>query len=89
MAEAWEADTTKTVKDALVEKIAVIGENLNIRRFEKVTADNGVVVPYIHGGGRIGVLVVADTDVVNDEIKACTEERSYAGCSYVSEICFP
>ena len=70
MAEAWEADTTKTVKDALVEKIAVIGENLNIRRFEKVTAENGVVVPYIHGGGRIGVLVVADTDVVNDEIKA-------------------
>ena len=69
MAEAWEADTTKTVKDALVEKIAVIGENLNIRRFEKVAADNGVVVPYIHGGGRIGVLVVADTDVVNDEIK--------------------
>ena len=70
MAEAWEADTTKTVKDALVEKIAVIGENLNIRRFEKVAADNGVVVPYIHGGGRIGVLVVADTDVVNYEIKA-------------------
>ena len=70
MAEAWEADTTKTVKDALVEKIAVIGENLNIRRFEKVTAESGVVVPYIHGGGRIGVLVVADTDVVNDEIKA-------------------
>ena len=69
MAEAWEADTTKTVKDALVEKIAVIGENLNIRRFEKVTADNGVVVPYIHGGGRIGVLVEADTAVVNDAVK--------------------
>ena len=69
MAEAWEADTTKTVKDALVEKIAVIGENLNIRRFEKVVTD-GCVVSYIHGGGRIGVLVVADTDVVNDEIKA-------------------
>ena len=69
MAEAWEADTTKTVKDALVEKIAFNGENLNIRRFEKVAADNGGVVPYIHGGGRIGVLVVADTDVVNDEIK--------------------
>ena len=44
MAEAWAADTTKTVKDALVEKIAVIGENLNIRRFEKVAADNGCVV---------------------------------------------
>ena len=46
MAEAWAADTTKTVKDALVEKIAVIGENLNIRRFEKVAADNGCVVSY-------------------------------------------
>ena len=71
MAEPWAADASKTVKDALVEKIAVIGENLNIRRFEKVSAENGCVVSYIHGGGRIGVLVVADTDVVNDEIKAC------------------
>ena len=70
MAEAWEADTTKTVKDALVEKIAVIGENLNIRRFERVVTD-GCVVSYIHGGGRIGVLIEADTDVVNDEIKSC------------------
>ena len=71
MAEAWAADSSKTVKDALVEKIAVIGENLNIRRFERVNAENGCVVSYIHGGGRIGVLVVADTDVVNDEIKTC------------------
>ena len=71
MAEAWAADPSKTVKDALVEKIAVIGENLNIRRFERVNAENGCVVSYIHGGGRIGVLVVADTDVVNDEIKTC------------------
>ena len=71
MAEAWAADASKTVKDALVEKIAVIGENLNIRRFERVDAENGCVVSYIPGGGRIGVLVVADTDVVNDEIKTC------------------
>ena len=70
MAEAWAADTSKTVKDALVEKIAVIGENLNIRRFEKVVAE-GCVVSYIHGGGRIGVLIEADTDVINDDIKAC------------------
>ena len=70
MAETWAADNTKTVKDALVEKIAVIGENLSIRRFEKVVTD-GCVVSYIHGGGRIGVLIEADTDVVNDEIKAC------------------
>lgn len=70
MAEAWKEDGSKTVKEALVEKIAVIGENLNIRRFEKIETE-GCVVSYIHGGGRIGVLVVADTDVVNDEIKTC------------------
>lgn len=70
MAEAWAADTTKTVKDALVEKVAVIGENLNIRRFEKIVTD-GCVVDYIHGGGRIGVLIEAEADVVNDDIKKC------------------
>ena len=69
LAEQWNEDTSKTVKEALVEKIAVIGENLTIRRFEKVTAENGCVVSYTHGGGRIGVIVEADTDVVNDNIK--------------------
>ena len=70
MAEPWAADNSKTVKDVLTEKISVIGENLSIRRFEKVVTD-GCVVSYIHGGGRIGVLIEADTDVINDEIKAC------------------
>ena len=70
LAEPWAADQTKTVKDVLVEKVAVIGENLNIRRFEKIVTD-GCVISYIHGGGRIGVLVEADTDVINDEITGC------------------
>lgn len=69
LVENWIEDAGKTVKEALVEKIAVIGENLNIRRFEKVVAENGCVVTYTHGGGRIGVIVEADTDVVNDAIK--------------------
>ena len=69
LAEAWLPDTTKTVKDALVDKIAVIGENLNIRRFQKVVADDGCVVTYVHGGGRIGVIVEAASNVVNDSIK--------------------
>ena len=69
LAEAWNVDTTKTVKEALVEKVAVIGENLNIRRFEKVEATNGCVVSYVHGGGRIGVIVEAETNVVNDAVK--------------------
>lgn len=70
MAETWAEDPSMTVKDALVAKIAVIGENLNIRRFEKVVTD-GCVVSYIHGGGRIGILLEAATDVINDEIKTC------------------
>ena len=70
MAEAWNEDSSKTVQDALTEKISVIGEKLSIRRFEKIVS-NGCVVSYIHGGGRIGVLVEAETDVVNDEIRKC------------------
>ena len=69
MEESWAEDSSKTVKDALVEQVAVIGENLKIRRFEKVVAENGCVVDYIHGGGRIGVIVEADTTVVNDAVK--------------------
>ncbi len=69
LAEPWIKDQTKTVKEALVEKVAVIGENLSIRRYEKVTAENGCIVSYIHGGGRIGVLVEAEADVVNDKVK--------------------
>ena len=69
MAEKWSADPSKTVSEALVEKIAVIGEKLSIRRFQKVEVENGTLVSYIHGGGRIGVIVKAETDVVNDAVK--------------------
>ncbi len=69
MEEKWNEDATKTVKEALVEKVAVIGENLKIRRFEKVVAENGCVVSYVHGGGRIGVIVEAETATVNDTVK--------------------
>ena len=69
MAEKWNLDESKTVNEALIEITAVISEKLSIRRFEKVVAENGIVVPYVHGGGRISVLVEAQTDVVNDDIK--------------------
>ena len=69
LAEAWNEDASVTVNDVLTNKIATIGEKLSIRRFEKVVVDNGTVVSYIHGGGRIGVLVAAETAVVNDEVK--------------------
>ncbi len=69
LAEAWNEDSSKSVNDALVEKVAVIGENLKIRRFEKVVADKGCVATYVHGGGRIGVIVDAETAVVNEAVK--------------------
>lgn len=69
MAENWIEDSSKTVSEALVEKIAVIGEKLSIRRFEKVVENEGCVVTYVHGGGRIGVILDAKTDVVNDAVK--------------------
>ena len=56
--EKWALDNNFTVKEALSQQVAVIGENLNIRRFEKYEkAQSGKLVSYIHGGGRIGVLI--------------------------------
>ena len=69
MAETWEKDTTLTVKEALASQIAVIGENMNIRRFQQMEEQNGFVASYIHAGGKIGVLVDVETDVVNDAVK--------------------
>ena len=48
LAEAWAKDSSKTVKEELASMVATIGENMNIRRFAKLSADNGVVVDYIH-----------------------------------------
>ena len=69
MAEKWEQDPSLTVKEALSVQISIIGENMNIRRYEKVAVENGFVSSYIHAGGKIGVLVVVETDVVNDSVK--------------------
>ncbi len=71
MEEAWAADTSKTVKEELASMIATIGENMNIRRFEKVSCENGLVVDYIHAGGKIGVLIAAETDNTGAEVTEC------------------
>ena len=47
LAEAWALDTTKTVKEALAAQIAVIGENMNIRRFAQMKEENGFVASYL------------------------------------------
>ena len=69
MAETWAKDPSMTVKEALSSQISIIGENMNIRRFEQVVEENGFVASYIHGGGKIGVLIDVETDVVNDAVK--------------------
>lgn len=67
--EKWALDTTKTVKEELSTMIALIGEKLSIRRFEKVVANDGFAVSYIHGGGRIGILVEVVSAVINEEVQ--------------------
>lgn len=71
MAESWAKDTSVTVDEALKALIAKIGENMNIRRFEKVTQADGLVVSYIHAGGKIGVLLAAKTENTSDEVVEC------------------
>ena len=61
-------NTEKTVKEVLTEKIATIGENMSIRRFERFESD-GLVESYIHGAGKIAVLVdfkSGDSDLAKD-----------------------
>jgi len=50
-------DESKKVKDVLTEKIANIGENITVRRFEIVETVDGTLANYVHGEGKIGVLV--------------------------------
>jgi len=59
----------QTVEQALSQLIATIGENMSIRRFELVEVESGAVAAYVHGAGKIGVLVGikgATSDALND-----------------------
>ncbi|MFL0246955.1 translation elongation factor Ts [Candidatus Clostridium stratigraminis] len=66
--EKYIADNNITIKDAVTALIAKLGENMAVRRFTRFSIDKGLVHSYIHGGGRIGVLVEVacekDSDVV-------------------------
>ncbi len=74
-----------TVADALTAKIAKIGENMSIRRIEKVSGD--VIASYIHGGGRIGVMVVGSgeaTDAVKEALTNVAMQVAAMNPQYVS-----
>ena len=85
MDEKWVEDSSKTVKEVLVEKTATIGEKLSIRRFEKAEGD--VVVSYIHGGGKIGVLVAANGatgDAVKEALTNVAMQVAAMNPTYIS-----
>lgn len=69
MAEKWALDNTLTVEQKLSSMISIIGENMKIRRIEKMEEENGFVCSYIHAGGKIGVLLDVESDMVNDGVK--------------------
>ena len=71
MAQPFEGGT---VQDTLTSKIATIGENMNIRRFEKKAEEGVVYTGYIHGGGNIGVLVGLKTDAALADVEACGKD---------------
>ena len=50
-------------------QIAVIGENLKIRRFQQVSEENGIVVAYTHMGGKIVAIVDLESDVDNEAVR--------------------
>ena len=63
------ADPEKTVKEALINKIATIGENITIRRFVRYETTDGTLGQYVHGAGKIAVLVEmknADAELTKD-----------------------
>ena len=70
--EKFDAETT--VSDALKALIAKLGENMTVRRFTTFTIENGVVKSYIHGGGRIGVLVEVACDTASDVLDEVAKE---------------
>lgn len=66
-------DGTKTVQDAVNEAVAVIGENIQVRRFVRFESQDGFVDSYIHMGGKIGVLVEFAGEAT-DEAKALAHD---------------
>jgi elongation factor Ts len=72
--EKYIADPAITIKEALTNMIAKLGENMNVRRFKRFTVENGVIESYIHGGGRIGVLVKVECGKADDVLAVIAKD---------------
>ena len=88
MAEKWIDDESKTVKDALNDMVLTIGEKLDIRRFKKVESASGLVESYIHGGGKIAVIVEAsgeDKPEIREAMKNIAMQVAAMNPSYIKK----
>lgn len=87
--EKYIVDNSATLKDTLTALIAKLGENMNVRRFVKYNAAKGVVQSYIHGGGRIGVLVELscekESEVLSDLSKDICMQIAAANPLFLNE----
>lgn len=59
----------RTVAEELTHQISTIGENMSLRRFQRVDAGQGVVASYVHGAGKIGVLVELQTESSDSRVE--------------------
>ncbi|MGN1304245.1 MAG: translation elongation factor Ts [Oscillospiraceae bacterium] len=80
----------KTVEETLQDLFIKIRENMVIRRFQRF---EGVLVPYVHGGGSIGVMVKLDTDLAADKVfevgKDCALQVAAMNPAYLDEAAVP
>ena len=62
--------TGRTVAEELTHQIATIGENMGIRRLARIDVGQGVVTSYVHGAGKIGVLIELQTESTDEKVVA-------------------
>lgn len=91
LANCKASGTEQTVAELLTEKIATIGENIKVRRFAKM---NGVLMGYMHDGGRLGTLLRIATDKPEDaEVMACAKnvalQITAMNAQYICKHCVP
>ncbi|MBK1810653.1 elongation factor Ts [Clostridium sp. YIM B02505] len=64
----------QTVQEFLTALIAKLGENMTVRRFQKFSVENGITQSYIHGGGRIGVIVELGCETASPVLEEVAKE---------------
>ena len=74
LAEKYIADENITLQEAVTALIAKLGENMSVRRFEKFVVENGVIQSYIHGNGKIAVLVQLACEKQDEVLKVVAKD---------------